>query len=93
MDSTRRFEFGHIRATPGALNAIQQSGEDALSFVVRHVGGDWGVISTADKNTNDRALIDGERLVSAYILHSGEKIWVITEADRSSTTILLPDDY
>ena len=93
MDSTRRFELGHIRATPGALNAIQQSGEDALSFFVRHVSGDWGVVSTADKNANDRALIDGERLVSAYILKSGEKIWLISEADRSASTILLPDEY
>ena len=93
MDSTRRFELGHIRATPGALNAIQQSGEDALSFFVRHVGGDWGVVCAADKDANDRALIDGERLVSAYLLNSGEKIWLITEADRSASTVLLPDEY
>ena len=93
MDPMRKFELGQIRATPGALKAIQESGEDALSFFARHARGDWGVVYAADKDANDRALIDGERLVSAYILKSGEKIWLISEADRSASTFLLPDEY
>jgi hypothetical protein len=55
--------------------------------------GDWGVVDAEDKQANDEALKSGERLLSAYVIKSGERVWVITEADRSATTLLLPDEY
>lgn len=62
-------------------------------FLARHVAGDWGDVSTEDARANELALIGGERILSAYRLVNGERIWIIAEADRSSTTVLLPDEY
>lgn len=80
-------------ATPGALAALQQSGEEAAPYLRRHNGGDWGELSKQDTLDNETSLQHGFRLLSAYTLRSGVKIWIITEADRSSTTILLPCEY
>lgn len=85
------FELGQLLATPAALEAAV--GEDLRLYLARHAKGDWGVLNEEDKRANNRALVEGTRLFSAYLLVNGVKIWIITEADRSATTILLPDDY
>ena len=93
-----RFDLGQQVATPGALKAIHESGESAIQFLSRHVACDWGDLDDEDRRLNDEALIDGSRLLSAYVLRTGIKIWIITEAvgedgKRTATTILLPDEY
>jgi hypothetical protein len=85
--------LGRVVATPGALNAFADAEEEYLPYLMRHAGGDWGEVPPEDAGANDEALQGGERLLSAYRLSGGTKIWIITEADRSSTCILLPDDY
>ncbi len=88
------FPLGQIVATPGALNAMREADEDAFTYLARHSLGDWGIVDAEDKRANDRALLEGTRLFSAYLLKDGEtRVWVITESDRSVTTILLPDEY
>ncbi|HLM81559.1 MAG TPA: hypothetical protein VK302_13140 [Terriglobales bacterium] len=62
-------------------------------YLVRHIAGDWGDVDEDDHRENQLSLIHGFRLLSAYTLKSGTKIWIITEADRSVTTILLPEEY
>jgi hypothetical protein len=86
-------QLGQIVATPGALAAFEESGEQSGDFLPRHACGDWGDVSEEDRKENEFSLIHGFRLLSSYTLSSGTKIWVISEADRSSTTILLPDEY
>jgi hypothetical protein len=88
-----KFEMGQIVATPGALAALEESSEQPVTFFARHLSGDWGDLSDDDRKENEFSLLHGFRLLSSYHLHSGTKIWIITEADRSSTTILLPDEY
>lgn len=88
-----KFSPANIVATPGALEALRASGDDPLAYVVRHLAGDWGDVDEHDRRENELSLIHGFRLLSAYTLNSGTKIWIITEADRSATTILLPDEY
>lgn len=80
-------------ATPGALKALRRSGETALAYFARHMRGDWGEVDEADRAENELSLVHGFRLLSAYHTSAGEKLWVITEADRSATTILLPEEY
>ena len=89
----KTFPLGQIVATPGALKAIRDTGRFAIDYLSRHARGDWGDIDPADWNANDEALIDGTRILSAYNLTSGVVIWVISESDRSATTILLPEEY
>jgi len=88
-----KFELGQLVATPGALSALEEAGQDAIKFVSRHASGDWGDLSEEDRNENEFSLLHGFRLLSSYRLRNGVKVWVITEADRSSTTLLLPDEY
>ena len=88
-----RFPLGQIVATPGAIEALQQSGQSAAEFISRHVRGDWGEVCDEDKGLNEQSLVDGSRILSAYTTSKGTKLWVITEADRSSTCVLLPDEY
>ena len=88
-----KFPLGHLVATPGALEALEQSGQSPAMFLNRHVVGDWGNVDDEDKQANDQALIEGSRIMSAYQLGDGTKIWIITEADRSSTCLLLPSEY
>jgi hypothetical protein len=87
-----KFSLGDVVATPAALEAIQESNEQPSFYIDRHVRGDWGIVSAPDASLNDTALRDGARLFSAYLLQSGVRIWIITEADRSATTVLLPDE-
>lgn len=91
--SAGRFQLGQIVATPGALSALEESGEQSGSFISRHAAGDWGDVSDADREENEFSLAHGFRLLSSYKLRNGTKLWIITEADRSSTTLLLPDEY
>ena len=90
-DRRHLFPLGSIVATPGVLELLTH--EDIQRSLVRHVHGDWGVVEADDKRANDSALKRGERLLSAYHAKQGPKFWVITEADRSTTTVLLPDEY
>ena len=85
--------FGRILTTPGARDAFAENNQNPLTFLSRHCAGDWGDLSLEDKKLNDRALMDGSRLLSAYHLNDGTKIYIITEADRSATTFLLPEEY
>ena len=64
-----------------------------MAYLVRHIAGDWGDVDEHDRRENELSLIHGFRLLSAYTLYSGTKIWIITEADRSVTTVLLPEEY
>ena len=88
-----RFPLGHIVATPGALRALDAAGHGPQEFLARHMQGDWGELDEDDRRENDRSLIDDCRLLSSYRLRDGTKVWIITEADRSATTILLPEEY
>ena len=88
-----RFAPGSVVATPGALDAFRASGDDPLSYLVRHVAGDWGEVDEHDRRENELSVDRGWRILSCYRLTSGVRVWYITEADRSSTTILLPEEY
>ena len=88
-----KFSLGQVVGTPGALAALAQAGQAPLEFIGRHAAGDWGELDEEDRQENERSLTDDCRLLSAYSLKDGTKIWIITEADRSSTTILLPEEY
>lgn len=92
------FQLGQIVATPGAVAALAETRELIGRFLVRHQTGDWGVVSTHDQQANNRALQDGSRIFSAYLLRDQTKIWIITSAvgddgQRESTAILLPSEY
>jgi len=86
-----KFQLGQLVATPGALEALKT--ESIWPFIKRHSQCDWGDISKEDRAENELSLERGFRLLSAYNLPGGERIWIITEADRSATTVLLPEDY
>ncbi len=88
-----KFELGQVVATPGALTAFEESGENPHEYLRRHQIGDWGDLCDEDRQENEYSLLHGFRLLSAYRLRNDVKIWVISEADRSSTTILLPSEY
>ena len=88
-----KFNLGSIVATPAAVQAIEKSGQSPSDFLSRHVKGDWGEVCEEDKQLNDQALIDGDRLLSAYRTLKNARIWIISEADRSATTLLLPEEY
>jgi hypothetical protein len=85
--------LGRVVATPEALASIEQSGQSPSEFLDRHIKGDWGEVCGDDWATNDQALVDGDRILSAYTTKGGTKVWVITEWDRSSTCVLLPGEY
>lgn len=85
------FRLGQIVATPNALAHLSQ--DDILAGIQRHQAGDWGDLDAPDRQVNDRGLLDGDRLVSVYHSAGGVKYYVITEWDRSVTTVLLPEDY
>ena len=88
-----KFLLGRILATPGALAAFERTGESPLSFISRHSQGDCDELSAADVIENDFSVGNGLRLLSAYRLADSTKVWIITEADRSATTVLLPEEY
>lgn len=87
------FPLGHIVATPGALAALATGGDSAHELIMRHACGDFGTVCPEDWKANEDAIAQDARVFSAYLLRDSTKVWVITEADRSATTLLLPDDY
>ena len=87
------FCLGQIVSTPGSLEAIHKSEQSIADFIGRHLLGDWGELCDEDRQANQDALQEGLRLMSVYRTHDGEKLWCITEADRSVTTVLLPEEY
>jgi hypothetical protein len=87
------FDLGRCVVTPGAAEALEQARQSPLEFLKRHIRGDWGEIPQEDKDENEFSLREGFRLLSAYSTGTGTVIWIITEADRSLTTILLPEEY
>ena len=93
MRLVAKFPLGRLAATPGALEALAASGQTAEFFLARHASGDYGDVNEEDRQSNDEALIHGDRVLSAYRTLRGVKLWVITEADRSSTVLLLPEEY
>jgi hypothetical protein len=88
-----RFPVGQVVATPGALRALEKAEQLPAEFLDRHVNGDWGEVPDADKQENEIAVEQGNRIFSAYTTSAGDRIWIVTEADRSATTILLPEEY
>lgn len=89
------FSLGRIVVTDGVmrLGITQTAKDEGFAFLGRHARGDWGDVDAEDRKTNDDAVKYGARILSVYTTKSGTKIWIITEADRSATTILLPDEY
>ena len=87
-----KFALGQIVATPGALKLMKVQGIDGLALLSRHVTGDWGDLGEEDKQENELSVKKGFRILSAYGVGEG-KLWIITESDRSVTTILRPDEY
>ena len=86
------FSLGQTVAKPGALELLEENGQTPSELISQHHSGQWGDLDEEDKQANDAALKDGSRLFSSYKVGNG-KLWVITEADRSSTTLLLPSEY
>lgn len=87
------FPLGRLVATPGALALLRRAGEDLLpALLERHRSGDWGDVSPEDARENEVSVRYGFRVISSYRV-AGERLWVITEADRSATTFLLPEEY
>ncbi len=87
------FALGQVVATPQSLSEIQKSGETPQDFINQHSQGQWGLVCEEDRQANEDALRNGERLLSVYKTKLGEKLYVITEWDRSATTLLLPEEY
>jgi hypothetical protein len=88
------FPLGQLLATPGAIALLNDLGRTPFEFVTRHRSGDWGALDEEDVQANVAALHYGYRLLSSYDLGGdGQKLWIITEADRSATTLLLPEEY
>jgi len=88
-----RFPLGQLVATRGALAAMNEGVGSFWPYITRHSKGDWGDVCQEDKAENELSLKHGFRLLSAYTLPGGRRIWIITEADRSATTILTPEEY
>jgi hypothetical protein len=95
--ATRRraplFPLGRVLATPGALEALDEAKQSPEEFLRRHQRGDWGELCEEDKRENEFSLVHGFRILSAYRTTAGVRLWLLTEADRSVTTLLLPSEY
>ena len=88
------FELGRVIATPDAMDALQENNTNMSELLIRHVGGDWSNLSDEDRLENERSVKNGWRILSSYLLYNtGDIVWIITEADRSSTCLLLPKEY
>lgn len=87
------FRLGKVLITPGAIFALVEANQSAVALLERHAYGDWGDLAVEDWQANDQALQEGSRLFSAYTLTTGCRLWIITEWDRSYTTLLLPMEY
>ncbi|HIE5949132.1 hypothetical protein [Burkholderia cepacia] len=88
-----RLPLGKLIATPTALHALQVADISVYHLVNRHARHDWGDLHQADRQRNDMAVINGARVLSSYTLPNHVQVWIITEADRAVTTVLLPDEY
>ena len=88
-----KFNFGQVLATSAVFNYCEENNFTLLPYLIRHGNCDWGDICDEDKGVNEEALKEGLRLMSVYYLPDKTKIWIITEWDRSVTTILFPEDY
>lgn len=93
MKASPLFPVGQVVATPGALAALAAAGQTPWALLQRHQAGDWGDIPPEDRQENEFSVQQGLRLLSAYTLTTGVKLWLLTEADRSYTTLLLPEEY
>ena len=89
--STAKFPLGRLMVTTNAVMNVAP--EDFLQAVDRHQRGDWGAVSDHDRQANENALRQGTRLLSVYHAENGVKFWIMTSADRSVTTIMLPEDH
>ena len=92
MTGSRRFRLGQVLITPMAQQRLAAAAIDPRQLIIRHHQGDWGDVCLDDATLNDQALQHGGRLLSAYTI-GNDKIWIITEADRSATTLLMPEEY
>ena len=92
-EAKKLFPLGMVVMTPGAASLLVECGIDARDIIERHQSGDWGELYPEDCQLNDDAVKYGDRILSAYRLRAGNRLWVITEADRSVTTLLLPSEY
>lgn len=88
-----QFELGRTLATPAVLAAFERNGESPLIYLSRHYHLDPGELDEHDQRANQEAVENGNRILSSYKLRDGTKVWIITEADRASTTLLLPSEY
>jgi hypothetical protein len=89
---TAPLPLGRVVATPGALKLLMGAGGHPFNLLARHATGDWGELCAFDRRQNEIALRDGERVFSSYYVPVG-RVWIITEADRSVTTVLIPEEY
>ena len=92
MSPVPLFPLGMVVATPAALSTLLELGASPATLLARHVSGDWGDLDADDRSANEQALGNGVRIFSSYTIN-GTEVWIITEADRSSSCVLLPDDY
>ena len=91
--SAARFYLGRLLMTPGAMEALERSSDSPFDFLSRHQHGDWGEVDYQDRLENERSVDERLRILSTYRTRLGDRLWVITEADRSATTLLLPSEY
>ena len=87
------FELGQILATPGALAVLKKAGQQPGEFLTHHVNREWGDLDEEERKENEYSLEHGFRLLSSYRTNAGDRLWIITEADRSVTTLLVPEEY
>lgn len=91
-----RFPLGQLAATPGVLELLDRYQVSLFDLLARHASGDWGDVGAEDAHTNEQALIHGNRLLSCYTLVPGDpdtRVWAISEANRSVTTVIMPSEY
>jgi len=92
-ESVRLFHLGQIVATPGALETLEHTAINSMDLIQRHQSGDWGNVPPSDAEENIHSIENGWRILSSYAISDDQNIWIITEADRSVTTLLLPEEY
>ena len=92
-ESILLFPLGQIVATPGALEALEHAAINSMDLIQRHQSGDWGNVPLSDSEENIRSVENGWRILSSYAISDDRNLWIITEADRSVTTLLLPEEY
>lgn len=91
--AVQRFSPGRLLATPAAVQALADANMSFNRLLARHIHGDWGELSESDREQNELSVDTGRRILSSYVLPNQQTVWLVTEADRSTTTFLLPGDY